>query len=389
MHEPQHNERISTRFEGVYRRESRNKRFGGKPDVCYSIDYYDPLTGKRTRKTIGWRSKNITAEYASAVRTNLIAQGNKDKLSGAAPLDEKSIPTLAQAWERYKNDWLEARQLKTLPADKCRYALLGEITAKRLHHISQADLEWLTSSLLRQGKAVQTCKHALALVRRVMNKAIVWKMWHGPTPFRDMKLPRVNNERQRYLTPYEAHALLEALQGINRRAWLMSLISLLCGLRFGEIAALRRGDLDFGSGTIFVRDPKGGRDRHAVMPDTVQRELAALPRISSARLLFPTQAGGVMKEVDHVFEAVVNALGFNDGINDRRHKVVFHTLRHTYASWLARSGKSGQSDIAALLGHASLEMSKRYTHLMRDAKKEAAAAVDELFTNAGHQEPRW
>lgn len=48
----------------------------------------------------------------------------------------------------------------------------------------------------------------------------------------------------------------------------------------------------------------------------------------------------------------------------------------------------GKVSIAELLGHASLEMSRRYTHLMPDAKRDAALSIDRLFTHGGHPESR-
>lgn len=92
-----------------------------------------------------------------------------------------------------------------------------------------------------------------------------------------------------------------------------------------------------------------------------------------------------MRAPSDTFERTVEELGLNEGVRDRRDKVVFHTLRHTYASWLARSGQ-GQSVISDLLGHASLEMSKRYIHLMPDSRRAAAQAIETLFTNDAHGE---
>lgn len=376
-----------TRFAGVYQRASTKRRFQGKPDVCFSIDYFDPHTGQRRRKTIGWRSQGFTAEYANSVRTGLLAQARKDQFAGVAPLDDKDIPTFGQAWEMYRQDWLEARN-KPVATDQGFFSNhLGEIANRRLNTISAYELQKLANDLVRKGYAPQTAKHVLAFVRRVMRKMMAWKRWHGPLPFGDIEMPKVSNERARYLTPYEARALLESLHGICPRAWIMSLISLHCGLRLGEIKKLRHGDVDFESGVISIRDTKNTKDRYAVMTQAVRNALADLPKGRSASLLFPSKRGTVIKKKDDLFDEVIAAWEFNEGVTDNRDKVVFHTLRHTYASWLASEG-SGQAEIADLLGHSSLQMSKRYTHLMKGARWQAAENIEAKFSGREHQEPR-
>ncbi len=105
MAEKQQNERKSTRFDGVYQRPSRSKKYEGKPDITYSIDYYDPHSGKRIRKTIGNRSEGITAEYANTVRQGLLSKAKKEVFEDIVPQQVKNVPTLEQAWLRYRSDW--------------------------------------------------------------------------------------------------------------------------------------------------------------------------------------------------------------------------------------------------------------------------------------------
>ena len=388
MSNNQSNERKSTRYPGVYQRESRSKLFKGKPDTTYSIDYRDPVTGKRVRQTIGLRSQGITAEYANAVRIGYLAKGLKDKFSAVTPSRAKDVPTFGQAWDDYRQQWLEARNITTLRTDigLYKYHLQDTFAETLLNHIYIVDLEHLETRLMRKGLASQTVKHVLALMRRVINKAIVWRRWDGPSPFNGFKMPSVNNDRKRYLTPYEAKALLDALRAVNERVWLMSLISLHCGLRFGEVANLKFSDIDFSARVLHIRDPKGGQDHAANMTDVVHLALRALSG-GKNQLLFPTRDGKIMGEKDQIFDKVVAALEFNDGIDDNRFKVVFHTLRHTYGTWLASSGSS-QANIAEMLGHKSIQMSQRYTHAMQAMKRKAAAAINDMFVNAGHQEPQ-
>jgi integrase len=68
-------------------------------------------------------------------------------------------------------------------------------------------------------------------------------------------------------------------------------------------------------------------------------------------------------------------LKFNEGITDKRQKLVFHSLRHTFASWLAMQGTPIYT-IAQLMGHKSITMSERYAHLSPDHKKEAVKNME-------------
>jgi integrase len=74
--------------------------------------------------------------------------------------------------------------------------------------------------------------------------------------------------------------------------------------------------------------------------------------------------------VSKTFERVVEDLGLNRGVDDARDKVVFHSLRHTFCSWLAINGEPLRV-IQELAGHKSIAMTERYSHLSPDRKREA------------------
>ncbi len=73
-------------------------------------------------------------------------------------------------------------------------------------------------------------------------------------------------------------------------------------------------------------------------------------------------------------------IGFNKGITDNRQKVSFHTLRHTFASWLAIQGTS-LYEIKELMGHKSIEMTERYAHLMPNVKLKAVNKLADDFVS--------
>lgn len=87
---------------------------------------------------------------------------------------------------------------------------------------------------------------------------------------RGVKLPKFDNRLMRFLTTKEAQDLLETLKGVSAELYISALLALFCGLRAGEIHSLTWADIDFTHDTIFLRDPKGGKNRHAYMTPTLR-----------------------------------------------------------------------------------------------------------------------
>lgn len=383
------NEWTATRFEGVNQRESWSKRFRGRPDISFQIDYIDPLTKKRTRTVVGKRSQGMTAEAASAIRAEMLTKSREQVRSGDTYVPPTKPLTLGKAWSLYLEDWLKA-QGKNTATDKYTFDKhLSHLSDMSLSAISPLVLDRLAAQLRASGLSAQSVKHVLALVRRIMRRMVKWRKWRGHLPFEDFEMPKINNARQRILTPEQARGLLEALAIITPRMWQMSLISLHCGLRFGEIAALTRFDIDMERMTILIRDPKGGEDRLAIMTPTVANLMRDIFADAQGDLLFPNRNGGVMASPSDAFARTVKAVELNDSANldsnglpieirDNRHRVVFHTWRHTYASWLGEAGDS-QETIADRLGHSSSAMSERYTHIFSPTRRRTAVTIEYTF----------
>ena len=156
------------------------------------------------------------------------------------------------------------------------------------------------------------------------------------------------------------------------------LLSLHCGLRAGEILNLRGQDLDFENGLIHIADPKNKHPRKAYMTIRVKKMLLKRIPASPGVLIFKSREGGHITSVSRTFERVIDDLDFNKGITDTRQKVVFHSLRHSFASWLALQGEPIQV-IGELLGHRTLTMTQRYSHLTGDHKRRATLALEKGF----------
>ena len=91
--------------------------------------------------------------------------------------------------------------------------------------------------------------------------------------------------------------------------------------------------------------------------------------------------GEEIESVSRTFERAVDKLGFNKNVEDRRQKVVFYTLRHTFASWLALEGVPLLT-IANLMGHKTISMTQKYAHLSPSTERKAALALEVAFNQS-------
>lgn len=142
-------------------------------------------------------------------------------------------------------------------------------------------------------------------------------------------------------------------------------------MRFGEIASLQwHHVVNKSRREIIVLDPKNGETRTVYMTDVVLAMFDTMEVGNPPDLVFPSRKGGRMGSVSKTFFRAVSDLDLNAGVSDRRMQVVFHTLRHSCASWLVKSGVE-LPVIAKILGHKSLQMTMRYSHV-NDASVQGA-----------------
>jgi integrase len=213
--------------------------------------------------------------------------------------------------------------------------------------------------------------------------SMVWNaaMDHGivtvpcPTKFTSFRLPKVDNEKQRYLTLDEEEALLDKVKAKSQQCHDMAVLSLDAGLRFGEVASLTWGCVDIDNGTVKVLDTKGGNDRFVPMTERLKTMFESMPAGLSGQLVFPNAKGEIHKEAPPSFRRGLAQSGLNDGVTNKKLRASFHTLRHTYASRLVQAGVDLYR-VQRLLGHSTPIMTARYGKLADDNLRDAVKAME-------------
>lgn len=85
--------------------------------------------------------------------------------------------------------------------------------------------------------------------------------------------------------------------------------------------------------------------------------------------------------ISKVFSQSVNEARLNTRVVESKQKVVFHTLRHTFTSWLAKKGVPLYT-IQPLMGHSSFQMVQRYAHLSGESKRGAGEVLNGILLHS-------
>jgi len=169
-----------------------------------------------------------------------------------------------------------------------------------------------------------------------------------------------NNERTRFLSEAERTRLFRSCRTSHwDKLYLIVLLAITTGARKGELTKLRWNDIDFDRRTAYVATTKNGQPKVLPLTDSVIRELEIFDTKDSS-LIFGSK---VKEDVAYCFTKPWKKALEDADIEDFR----FHDLRHSCASYLAQSGAS-LLEIADVLGHKQISVTKRYAHLCIEHK---------------------
>uniref|UniRef100_A0A7C4VRC5 Site-specific integrase n=1 Tax=Desulfatirhabdium butyrativorans TaxID=340467 RepID=A0A7C4VRC5_9BACT len=403
-------QRVKTKVQGVRYREHPSRKHGVQPDRYYFIRYR--VEGKEREEGLGWASEGWTVAKAADVLAEL--KRNARTGEGEKTLAEKRAKAEAERQaeldrQRREQEEQEAARKESVPLSvifrdyyipfardnknsrSCdteehlfKNWIEPVIGMKPLKDISAFDCERIKKRMRTAGRADRTIEYVLAVLRQIFSYAKRFKIFMGENPLLTVTKPKYDNRKQRFLTPEETTLLMETLKAKNRQLYLMAMISLHCGLRAGEIFSLTWGDIDPEKGLLMLRDTKNSETRFAFMTESLKQELLTLTPGKPSELVFKDRSGKKITSISATWDRIVNGLGLNDGVEDRRLKFTFHGLRHSFASNLVKIGVDLYR-VQKLLGHRTPKMTLRYAHLGQDDLKDAIHQMEAAMNRESKQ----
>jgi integrase len=347
--------------------------------------------GRSIKVRIG-RHGRVTPEQARRKARELIAEAElggdpAERIRGekqAKRVKRQPERTVADLWREYERRHLPGKRDSSQTADRRiwqrqlerwrgpgRDWALGE---RPVAAVTREDMEDLHRDLTgRRGPFA--ANRALALLSTMFRLA-VRAQWRPDNPARAGKdFVERNQEqgRERFLTPQEVANLIGVLeaQGDDLAAKAIEFL-LLCGARRGEALGATWDQFDLSAG-VWTKPPsltKSGKRHRVPLSDEAVALLAGLPTRAEPG---PFTRLPVWQLTRRWF-----AIRAEAGLTDVR----LHDLRHSFASLLASSGLS-LPVIGALLGHSQPSTTARYSHLLDDALREAAAKVGQAVRRNG------
>lgn len=362
------------------------------------IETRSPLTGERKRK---WHSFQGSKREAQTECARLVAE------SDSGLFVEPAKVSVATFFDR----WLDHMRSQITPKSHERYSdlvrknivpVLGAIPLRKLTpvHISGCYAGALASGRRNGegGLSAATVKYMHRVLHHALKQAVIWQLLTR-NPADAVKPPRSERPQMTTYDVPQTATLIDSLRGT--RLLVPILLAVMCGLRRGEIVALRWRHIDLATGKISVvesaeqtadgvryKQPKSGRGRSVALPPTVIEELRA-HRLKQAEeflrlglrptedtFVYTREDGGPLqpRSLSRGWTLAVARLDLP--------RIRFHDLRHAHATHLLASGVHPKV-ASERLGHSQIGITlDLYSHVLPGMQEDAAARVDDALQQA-------
>jgi len=322
-------------------------------------------TWKAVIRKIGWpttaktfRTKRDAEDWARRTEDEMV----RGVYLSRAPSEKL---TVAGALKRYMEEVSVTKKPTTQRSERFSAQRLNAFFGKYSMAAVSADLvAKYRDERLAEGKSNNTVRIELAMLGHLFRIAIQeWGIGLSFNPVANIRKPSPGAGRDRRLNLSEQQRLFEAVNAHSNPmlGWIVRL-AVETAMRSSEIAGLRRSQVDLERRVVRLMDTKNGSARSVPLTRAatavLQSALDNPLRPNDTDLVFFGEPGRDKKRKPYIFQklwaGIVHDLGFDD--------LHFHDLRHEAVSRLVEAGMSDQ-EVAAISGHKSMQMLKRYTHL--------------------------
>ena len=268
----------------------------------------------------------------------------------------------------------------------------------KLKNLSPAHLQAFYRNRLDAGLSPRTVRYLHALMHRSLKQALRWNLVHSNVA-KAVDPPKMPRADMRAMSPKQTRLFLEAAREDRLEA--LYVLAVHCGLRQGELLALRWEDVDLETGTLRVsrtlsrtKDgpiftaPKTAKSRRTVRLTTGAVE--ALKRHSERQAEEIVRMDTLYQDQGLVFASEVGTPLNRHNVNFRSFKplleraglpnIRFHDLRHTCATLLL--GRSVHPKfVQELLGHATIAITlDTYSHVLPNMGDQASRAMEDVLS---------
>ncbi len=335
---------------------------GGK---TYYLSYRDERGKQRLYKL-------ANAADVSAQQARQLCERARSKLAMGTDIaqhrqKQRTSPTVQQFFSNsylphiktYKRSW-------STDDSAFRNHVLPVIGALHIDAVTPQHAAMVMTGVTNNALADGTYNNILISIRYMFNLAIRWRS-SGITvnPTAEQKLLKLSNHRERFLTAEETQLLLRSVDNSSNRMlrYIIPML-LLTGARKQEVITARWQDMDIQRSFWRIPITKSGRERHVPLSAAAITLLQRIPRTKKSEWIFANPK--TLKPYTNIFTAwdtARTAAGLSD--------VRIHDLRHSFASFLVNAGCS-LYEVQKILGHASVVMTQRYSHLSQHSLLRAA-----------------
>lgn len=216
-----------------------------------------------------------------------------------------------------------------------------------------------------------TVNRELAVLRSLFNLAGRWNNFFGKNPVSESGLLTLNNKKERILTPEEEDRLLFS-SSTCLRAIIICVLN--TGMRKGEPINLKWNNIDSDYTFITLQHTNTKNKKTRKIPISLELKSLLLRlklKSGGSEYVFLNEKGKPYKR-EGSLNSAYNGACRRAGIKGLR----FHDLRHTFATRMIESGHD-ISEVAEILGHSDLNITRRYSH-PRESLKKAVEAVSKM-----------